>query len=135
MAHAIYLVEGVGPHYAKLLGMAGVTTTERLLEAGASRRGRMQLSRKTGISDKLLFKWVNMSDLLRVRGVAAQYAELLEAAGVDTVEELRSRNADSLVVALSAANGKRQLVRTLPNSKRVDGWIEHARSLRTLVSC
>ena len=134
MAPAIHHVEGIGPHYATLLGVAGITTTERLLQAGATRRGRMELSRKTGISCKLLFKWVNMSDLFRVRGIAGQYAELLEAAGVDTVKELCSRNADSLVAALHAANSKRQLVRTLPNSKRVSSWIEHARSLRTLVT-
>ena len=93
----------------------------------------MELSRRTGISGKLLFKWVNMSDLLRVRGVAGQYAELLEAAGVGTLHDLCGCNADSLAAALSAANSRRQLVRTLPNNKRVNGWIEHARTLRAVV--
>lgn len=134
MAHAVHNIEGIGPYYAKLLGVAGITTTEHLLQAGATRRGRMELARKTGISGKLLLKWVNMSDLLRVRGVAGQYAELLDAAGVDTVPELCSRDAASLAAALSAVNSKRQLVRTLPNDNRVGGWIEHARSLRTVVS-
>lgn len=134
MAHAVHHIEGIGPHYAKLLGVAGITTTEHLLQAGATQRGRMELSRKTGISCKLLLKWVNMSDLFRVRGVAGQYAELLESAGVDTVKELCGCDADNLAAALVAANVKQQLVRTLPNSRRVCGWIEHARSLRTLVT-
>lgn len=134
MARAVHHIEGIGPHYARLLGAAGITTTEQLLQAGATRRGRLELSRKTGISDKLLLKWVNMSDLFRVRGVAGQYAELLEAAGVDTLKELCKRNADTLAAALSDANNARQLVRTLPNSNRVRGWIEHARVLRTRVS-
>ena len=75
-----------------------------------------------------------MSDLFRVRGIAGQYAELLEAVGVDSVKALCSHNADALVATMGAANSRQQLVRTLPNSKRVSGWIEHARSLQTLVT-
>ena len=111
MAHAVHHIEGIGPYYAKLLAAAGITTTEHLLQAGATRRDRMKLSRMTGISEKLLLKWVNMSDLFRVRGVAGQYAELLEAVGVDTVKDLCNYNADNLATALNTANGERQLVR------------------------
>lgn len=134
MAYAIHQVEGIGPYYARLLGAAGITTTGHLLQAGASQRDRMVLSRRTGISSKLLLKWVNMCDLFRVRGVAGEYAELLEAAGAGTLKALCSCDADQLATAMGVANSNRQLVRTLPNSKRISGWIEHARSLPVLVT-
>ncbi len=83
---------------------------------------------------KLILKWVNMCDLFRVRGVASQYAELLEAAGVDTVKELRNRNSENLAEAMSKINTEKQLVRMLPNNKRVNEWIEHAKSLHSVVT-
>ncbi len=134
MARGIHSIEGVGPRYAEILKDAGISNIEKLLLAGATSRGRQELARKTGLSSKLILKWVNMCDLFRVRGVASQYAELLEAAGVDTVKELRNRNSENLVAAMSRVNAEKQLVRTLPNSKRVGDWIEHARSLPPVVT-
>lgn len=134
MAKGIHTIEGIGARYAELLGAAGITTTDHLLQAGATGRGRTELARKTGISSKLILKWVNMCDLFRVRGVATQYAELLEAAGVDTVKELRNRNSEHLAAALSAINSEKRLVRQVPNIKRVDNWIEHAKTLPPVVS-
>jgi len=134
MARGIHSIEGVGPRYAEILKGAGISNIEKLLLAGATSKGRQELARKTGLSSKLILRWVNMCDLFRVRGVASQYAELLEAAGVDTVKELRNRNSENLVEAMSRVNAEKQLVRTLPNSKRVGDWIEHARSLPPVVT-
>ena len=82
----------------------------------------------------LILRWVNMCELFRVRGVATQYAELLEAAGVDTVKELRNRNSEHLATTMSKANAEKKLVRTLPNNNHVNGWIEHAKSLLPIVT-
>jgi len=134
MACGISHIEGVGPGYCRALKTAGIVTVEQLLQAGATSRQRAQLARNTGVSSKLILKWVNMCDLFRVRGVASQYAELLEAAGVDTVKELRNRNSDNLVAAMSKANEAKRLVRQLPNSKQINGWIEHAKGLQPMVT-
>ena len=134
MARGIHMIEGIGPRYAGILKDAGINNIEHLLQAGASSKGREELARKTGISSKLILRWVNMCDLFRVRGIATQYAELLEKAGVDTVKELRNRNSENLAEAMSRANAEKQLVRTLPNSKRVSDWIEHAKSLPPVVT-
>ena len=134
MARGISSIEGIGPGYASALNSAGIATVEQLLQAGATSKGRAELTRKTGVSSKLILRWVNMCDLFRVRGVASQYAELLEAAGVDTVKELRNRNSENLATAMSKANAARRLVRQIPNSKRVSGLIEHAKSLQPVVS-
>ena len=134
MARGISSIDGIGPGYASALNSAGIATVEQLLQAGATSKGRAELTRKTGVSSKLILRWVNMCDLFRVRGVASQYAELLEAAGVDTVKELRNRNSENLAAAMSKANAARRLVRQIPNSKRVGDWIEHAKSLQPVVS-
>ena len=134
MARGISSIEGIGPGYSSALKAAGIVTVEQLLQAGATSRQRTELARRTGVSSKLILRWVNMCDLFRVRGVASQYAELLEAAGVDTVKELRNRNSDNLAAAMSEANATKRLVRQLPNSKRISDWIEHAKSLQPMVT-
>ena len=134
MARGVHSIEGIGPRYAAILKGAGITNIELLLLAGASSKEREELARKTGLSSKHILRWVNMCDLFRIRGVATQYAELLEAAGVDTVKELRNRNSENLTEAMSKVNAEKQLVRTLPNSKLVSEWIEQAKSLPPVVT-
>ena len=89
-------IEGIGPTYAKKLVEVGVKTTEELLDRGATRKGREELSEKTGISAKLILEWVNLADLFRIKGVGEEYSDLLEEAGVDTVVELSRRNPENL---------------------------------------
>lgn len=85
MAYKIIEIEGIGESYARKLEEAGVKTTDDLLAMCATPRGRAKLADETGISSKLILKWTNHADLFRIKGVAGQFAELLEAAGVDTV--------------------------------------------------
>ena len=134
MTMKIQSIEGIGSSYANTLSAAGITSTQRLLQQGATREGRSALAEKTGINERLILKWVNMSDLFRVHGVASQYAELLEAAGVDTVKELRNRNPENLVQAMINVNKERRLVRQTPSQKRVIDWIEHAKNLPPVVT-
>ena len=108
-------------------------TTGALLEMGASARGRQEIAAKSGISHKLILKWVNQCDLHRIRGVGQEYAELLELAGVDTVPELAQRKADRLRARMAEANGRRRSVRQLPALSAVERWIEQAKPLPRLV--
>ena len=91
MAYKIIEIEGIGELYEAKLGAAGINTTEQLLEKGKTPEGRAKLAEETGISPKLIMRWVNHADLFRIKGVAGQFAELLEASGVDTVKEFRHR--------------------------------------------
>ena len=103
-------IEGVGNTHAAKLTEAGVPTTEALLSEGATPAGRKALAEKSGISEALILKWVNHVDLARINGIAGQYAELLEAAGVDTVPELAQRNAANLTAKMTEVNASRNLV-------------------------
>jgi predicted flap endonuclease-1-like 5' DNA nuclease len=133
MAKTIEDIEGIGPAFGEKLRAARISTPESLLEAGATKRGREELSRATEIPEPLILKWVNMADLFRVKGVAGQYAELLEAAGVDTVKELRTRNAENLAAKLAEVNGARKLCRQTPGTQAVRDWVEQAKALSPMV--
>jgi predicted flap endonuclease-1-like 5' DNA nuclease len=131
---SIDAIEGIGHRYATKLRKAKVRTTEALLKAGATRKGRKDLAEAAGLTEDQLLEWVNRADLMRVRGVGEEYSDLLEAAGVDTVKELRRRNAANLLAAMVDVNTKRRLVRRLPTQSMVERWIAHAKELDPVVS-
>lgn len=122
-------VEGIGESYARKLADAGIATTQALLAKGASPQGRGEIAEKTGISSKLILEWVNHVDLFRVKGIGGEYADLLEAAGVDTVPELGQRNPGNLHQKLVEVNQQKKLVRQLPSEKQVEDWVEQAKKL------
>ncbi len=122
-------VAGIGQREATKLRKAGVRTSNGLIEAASSRKDRTQLAQATGIDSRDLQHWVNHSDLLRVKGVGAEYAELLVAAGVDTLRDLRRRNATALLAKIIGLNGDAKVVQRLPTEAMVDSWIEAAKDL------
>jgi predicted flap endonuclease-1-like 5' DNA nuclease len=122
-------IEGIGQVYAEKLQAEGIKTTEALLEAGKTPKGRQVLAEVTGIGNKLILKWVNRADLFRVKGISEEYADLLEAAGVDTVPDLARRNAENLYAKLAEVNAEKTLVRKLPGQAQVGDWIEQAKAL------
>jgi hypothetical protein len=122
-------VAGIDHRNATKLRKAGVRTSKGLIEAAASRKDRGDLSTITGIDQRDLQQWVNHSDLLRVRGVGAEYAELLVVAGVDTLRDLRRRNPTALLAKIIGLNGDSRVVQRLPTEAMVEGWIESAKDL------
>ncbi len=133
MAKKIEDIEGVGPAYGAKLRAAGCRSVGHLLDMGCTKQGRKKIAEKTGLSESNILKWVNHADLFRVKGVASQYAELLECAGVDTVKELRNRNADNLAAAMADINKAKRLVRNVPSAKVVAGWVAQAKILAPMV--
>lgn len=116
------------------LEKAGISKVEQLLEKGADKKGRAALAGETGIDESKILRWVNMADLFRIKGVAEENSDLLEAAGVDTVKELRNRNAANLHAKMSEVNAEKNLVRSLPSLSAVEGWIEFAKTLEPMVT-
>ena len=127
-------IEGIGPKSGEALRNAGIKTVDDLLDAGASRKARAALAIKTGISESRILKCVNMADLFRINGVASQYAELLECAGVDTVKELQHRNAENLATQMAEVNKTKNLVRRPPSTTIVRDWVAQAKKLPGKVS-
>ena len=127
-------VEGIGPAYAAKLQAAGIVRTEILLEKGATPQGRKAIEEQTGISHGLILEWVNHVDLYRIKGVASEYSDLLEEAGVDTVVELARRVAANLYQRMLEVNSEKKLVRRLPTEKQVADWIEQAKKLPRVIN-
>ena len=125
----LHEIEGIGAAYSQKLQEAGIGNTEKLLEKGASPQGRKEMAEKTGISEKQILRWANMADLFRVKGIGEEYADLLEAAGVDTVPELSQRNPENLHSKLVEINEGKKLVRRVPTQAEVGGWVDQAKQL------
>lgn len=134
MPYKLEEIEGIGPTYAKKLSAADITDTDSLLNLCGTREGRKQVAAKTGISEQQLLKWSNMADLMRISGIGPQYAELLEAAGVDTVKELRNRNPENLAAQLREVNEKKKLARAVPAPSVVAEWVSLAKTTDPKIS-
>ena len=127
-------IEGIGATYAQTLAEKGITTTEALLEKCAAPAGRKTLAEETGISGKLILKWANRADLSRIKGIGSEYADLLEAAGVDTVPALARRNPANLYAALTTTNEEKNLTRRPPSESQVTDWIDQAKALPRMLN-
>jgi len=122
-------IQGIAEATEKKLNDAGVTSVEGLLEKGATPKGREELATKSGIGATQILKFVNYADLFRIKGIAGQTAELLEASGVNTVAELGQRNAANLSAKLKEVNDEKKLTGKVPTEKQVGEWIEAAKTL------
>jgi len=129
MSYKIVEIEGVGEVYAEKLKAEGVDTVEALLEKCSKPAGRKALTEATGISSKLILKWTNHADLFRIKGVGPQFAELLEAAGVDTVKEFRHRVPENLQKKLEEVNEQKNLCNRVPSVAEVEKMVEQAKQL------
>ena len=127
--YSIEAVEGIGPVYGKKLREQGILNTDQLLSASRTKAFRKDLAQKSGISEDLILKFANHVDLFRVAGIGPQYAELLEASGVDTVKELATRKPENLVKKMEEVNEQKHLVRRTPYLKVVTKWVADAKEL------
>ena len=134
MSYNIDEIEGIGPVYAAKLKAAGIKTTAALLKAGGTPKGRKSLEEVTGLSGARILEWCNHADLMRIKGVGKQFAELLEAAGVDTVKELKNRKAANLATAMKETNATKKLARTSPSASMVEKWVAEAKTLKPAIS-
>jgi len=134
MTLPIAQLDGIGPALRLKLKAAGIRTNEKLLEHAKSAKGRRLLAEKTDIDVQVLLHAANLIDRMRIKGVGQEYAELLEAAGVVTVNQLKYRSPAKLARAMAEANAKRKLVRVLPSVPTVERWIEHAKKLPLKIS-
>ena len=127
-------VEGIGAIEAEKLALAGIGSSDALLEQGATAGGRAALEKATGLSGTLILKWVNRVDLMRIKGVGSEYSDLLELAGVDSPAELAQRNAANLAITFQELDAARpNTVRRVPSEAEVQDWVAQAKALPKIV--
>jgi predicted flap endonuclease-1-like 5' DNA nuclease len=129
MKYPVSEISGLGPDVADRLKAVGIRTTVSLLDAAKGPRERKRLAEQTGLDEKRILGWANAADRMRIKGVGGEYSSLLQAAGVDTVKELKYRNPAKLARAMAEANGRRKLARVLPSDHAVVRWIEQAKRI------
>ena len=122
-------VEGIGPVYGKKLNDAGIKNTDQLLNACKTKAMRVKLAADSGIDESHILRFANMVDLFRIHGVGSEYADLLEASGIDTVKELATRNPANLTAKMAEVNNEKKLVRRIPTEKMVEKWVNEAKTL------
>jgi predicted flap endonuclease-1-like 5' DNA nuclease len=132
--YTITKIEGIGKVQGETLQKAGIKTTAALLDRAKDPKGRKALAAETGIDESRVLKWANMADLMRIRGVGEEYSELLEAAGVDTVKELKTRKPENLHAKMLEVNAARKLVRQPPSAKAVAKWVAEAGTLPPMMT-
>jgi len=133
VSYPLIKIEGIGTEYASILANAGIKTTTSLLKKTRTPKQRTDLSKITGISKKLILEWANLADLMRIKGIGEEWSDLLEEAGVDTVKELKKRNADNLYDAMVKINTRKKLVRRVPPRTYVKAWVKQAAKLKPIL--
>lgn len=134
MSYNIEEIESIGPAIAAKLEKSNIRTVENLMEQAHSKSGRKKVSEATGISESQLLTYVNMGDLMRVKGIGSEFSELLQASGVDTVKELRTRNAANLEEKLNEVNAAKKLTRRVPTQEQLQNFIDLAKDLDPMVT-
>ena len=134
MTYPVSNIPNMEPDAVDRLKSNGIRTTARLLDAAKNPKGRKLLAGKTGIDEKRILNWANAADRMRIKGIGAEYSELLRAAGVDTVKELKYRNPAKLAEAMAEANAKKKLARVLPSPRAVERWVEQAKRIQLKIT-
>jgi uncharacterized membrane protein HdeD (DUF308 family)/predicted flap endonuclease-1-like 5' DNA nuclease len=127
-------VEGIGSGYADKLRAIGIANCLDLIKRGSTPRGRADIAAQSGISGRQILTWVNHVDLYRIKGVGSEYADLLEASGVDTVVELAQRNPGALYTKIKALNLEQRRVRKPPTQSQVEDWVAQAKGLPRVIT-
>ncbi|SDM41365.1 protein of unknown function [Catalinimonas alkaloidigena] len=134
MSKPVSEIEGIGPAMAEKLAKANIKTVEGLLDKCGSAKGRKEVAELSGIDAKKLLDFANMADLFRINGVGKQFAELLKAAGVDTVKELGTRKPENLHAKLVEVNEQKKLAKSVPALSRVQAFVEEAKTMDAMVT-
>ncbi|MDQ4076665.1 MAG: DUF4332 domain-containing protein [Chloroflexota bacterium] len=125
-------IQGLGDELAERLERADVYNSDALLSRGNTREARDELAEETGIAPERLWNFVKQADLMRVDGIGGEYAELLVAAGVDSVGELAQSDANELHKKITEVNAERGMGQPVASAP-VQEWIDRATALAEIV--
>ena len=134
MPYKVHLIDGIAERECSTLVRAGIRNTADLLRRCANPAGRRSVAADTGLTEERLLEWVHVADLMQISGIGVDYAELLEAIGVKTREDLSRQDPHELAMRMREVNRMRAFARALPSPHRVARWIAEASDLPAAIS-
>tara|TARA_B100000609_G_scaffold55940_1_gene43507 strand:- start:9 stop:413 length:405 start_codon:yes stop_codon:yes gene_type:complete len=132
--NSIDSINGMTHTEATKLRRARVRTTVTFLQIASTRSGRALLTKETGITSPKLLHWAKRAELMKIKNLGRDYADLLEAVGVESVADLKRRNPESLHEMMQNANQVKKIVDRMPSLKRVTKWIDDSKDIVITVS-
>ena len=129
MSHKINEIKGLDPHVAAKMQQAHINTVDDLVNQTQTSHQRTELANQLGVPPSQLTGWLNRANLMRLKGVGTEMANLLEDSGVDSVKELQHRKADMLATKLKETNDAKHITGHVPSHAQLQTWIEEARIL------
>ena len=132
--NSIDSINGMTHTEATKLRRARVRTTVTFLQIASTRSGRALLTKETGITSPKLLHWAKRAELMKIKNLGRDYADLLEAVGVESVADLKRRNPESLHEMMHNANQAIKIVDRMPSLKRVTNWIDDSKDIVITVS-
>lgn len=126
--HGLETVQGITPESAAALTKAGLSGSDDLLTRAATADSRKSLAEAAGLDPALILTWAHQADLMRIKGLMGEYAELLHAAGV-TMNVLGGQEAEALAVRLTEVHAEKGMQKKVPPPKVIQMWIDRAKVL------
>jgi predicted flap endonuclease-1-like 5' DNA nuclease len=126
-------LRGISNQVRNRLKRYGVTYTHQLLDAAGRLDSRRELAARSGIEEAVLLRLTCRTDLARIKGVGAIFADMLELIGVDRVSSLAEHDPARLYEILHDLNATERFARRAPTQDEVANWVAQARALPHLV--
>lgn len=133
MAYKVQTIAGMTDTAANILISCGIKYAEQLREIVCTPEQRAEVAAETGCDEKLVLRWANHCDLMRIHGIGPQYAEFFEAAGVPTILELTKRDPEELLAKLEEVNAAKPWTKRVPALKEVKRYVKDAQALPPMI--
>ena len=121
-------IEGIGNYYTMHLSKSGILTTNDLLNRCSSDLKLAEFSKEIGISRKSIQKWVNMAELMSLKGIGEEYSELLLKLGIKDLDGLAKSELEKLYNKMTEQKELQKLVKKMPTKRQLKEWIGNAKS-------
>lgn len=125
----IETIEGIGTGFGAKLKADGIKSTEALLELCATDEGISRVCRCVDLDENTVRNWGTMADLIRIKGLGGQWAELLWRSGVTSVQDLATRDLEPLRARMKEVNESEHRVAEMPGEHRVSEFLKEAARL------
>ncbi len=131
--YPIDVIEAISDEDSRRLHKLGVNTTTDLLGKASNKEAISILAKSMSKESWVVRSWASVADLLRVESVDTVNAELLELAGVATVQSLARSNADKLKDSIKVIHRHVGKTTDAPSSDAISVWIQNATHLEPLL--